>query len=517
MLRPAQTASAAETPNTGHAFAVAWGCDSSGCEGATDAEHIARWHGATSLWKTTVTAAAHSHRRTLSLPAARHAIVAAACLGMGFTQLTQSPATTQFAISLGGGALHVGILTALPFALLMMQVVAAAWARSWRRRKYIWVGTSLAQRLVYVPIAAGPWLWPSVPDAVWLWSLVAAAAASQALQHFGTPLWLSWMGDYLPPEGLNAFWGSRHRWTQWTAAITLGAVACFCLSQQAALRQAFSIMLGCAVVLGVAESLLFLWIEEPECTVQQRRTWWAAAAAPFRDRDFRSFIGFSCFWHVATMTGAPFIGMYLLDYVRMDLFHVLLLWMLSWMGGSLCSRTFGRLVDRHGQRPLLNVCTAFKSMLMVALLAVPPEPHTAFWLLLPIFMFDALLNSGIAIANNGFLLLRSPREDRAMFIAAGTAVAGMIGGLTSVISGWLLGQASGWQTVWHGRVLVPYHVAFAISVGLRLMAAWLSLRIEETGADPARELILSLFRPERDEPPAAVPAWEQAAPIRRAA
>lgn len=458
------------------------------------------------------------HRcRTLDLPAARRAIIVAACLGMGFTQLTQSPATTQFAISLGGGTLHVGILTALPFTLLFMQVVAATWVGHSSHRKYIWIAASLAQRLVYVPVAAGPWLWPGVPDAVWLWSLVGAAALNQALLHFGTPLWLSWMGDYLPPEGMNAFWGCRHRWTQWTAAITLGAVACFCLTQQEALRQAFSLMLVCAVLLGVAESLLFLWIEEPVCPARVGRPWWQAAAAPFRDGDFRSFIGFSCFWHIATMTGAPFISMYLLDYVGMDLFHVLLLWMLSWVGGSLCSQTFGRLVDRHGQRPLLNVCTAFKSLLMVALLAVPAEPQMAFWLLLPMFMFDALLNSGIAIANNGFLLLRSPREDRAMFIAAGTAVAGVIGGLTSVVAGWLLDQASDWRVVWYGRTLVPYHVAFAVSLGLRVVAAIVSLRIEEAGADPARKMIISIFRPERDETRAAIPPWEQAAPLRRAA
>lgn len=484
--------------------------------GATDCQRAPQL-GATALLETAVTHTAQPRGRTLDLPAARHAIIVAACLGMGFTQLTQSPATTQFAISLGGGPLHVGILTALPFSLLFMQVVAAASVGRSSRRKYIWIAASLAQRLVYLPVAIGPWIWPDVPDTVWLWSLVGAAALNQALLHFGTPLWLSWMGDYLPPDGLNAFWGCRHRWTQWTAAISLGAVACFCLAQQAALRQAFSWMLICAVLLGAAESLLFLWIEEPACPARARRPWWKAAAAPFKDREFRSFIGFSCFWHIATMTGAPFISMYLLDYVGMDLFHVLLLWMLSWMGGSLCSRTFGRLVDRHGQRPLLNVCTAFKSTLMAALLVVPPEPRMAFWLLLPMFMFDALLNSGIAIANNGFLLLRSPREDRAMFIAAGTAVAGVIGGLTSVAVGWLLDQASDWRAVWHGRTLVPYHVAFAVSLGLRLVAAVLCLYIEEAGADPAREMIISIFRPERDEPTTAAHAWEQPASRRRAA
>ena len=45
--------------------------------------------------------------------------------------------------------------------------------------------------------------------------------------HFGTPLWLSWMGDYLPHKGLNQFWGLRHSSQQWTAALALLANALF--------------------------------------------------------------------------------------------------------------------------------------------------------------------------------------------------------------------------------------------------------------------------------------------------
>ena len=39
------------------------------------------------------------------------------------------------------------------------------------------------------------------------------------------------------------------------------------------------------------------------------------------------------------MVGAPFISMYLLEHVGMDLFHVLLLWTISWVGGAVLSQS----------------------------------------------------------------------------------------------------------------------------------------------------------------------------------
>lgn len=73
----------------------------------------------------------------------------------------------------------------------------------------------------------------------------------------------------------------------------------------------------------------------------------------------------------------PFISMYLLEHVGMDLFHVLMLWTL-WVGGALLSNHLGQLAERFGQRPVLILCTAFKSINMIGLLLCPADPTIAF-------------------------------------------------------------------------------------------------------------------------------------------
>ena len=233
---------------------------------------------------------------------------------------------------------------------------------------------------------------------------------------------------------------------------------------------------ACAV-LGVADILLFLRIEEPPMRHAGTASLWDALAGPFRHRDFRGYIFYSCFWNLAAMVGAPFISMYLLEHVGMDLFHVLLLWTFAWVGGAVLSNHLGHLAERFGHRPVLVLCTTFKSINMIGLLACPADPTIAFYVLSPIFMIDAFLNAGIAIANNGFMIKNSPRENRTMFIAAGVGFAGIVGGTASILAGAAISMTSEWSWTAFGTRYVNFHVLFAASLLLRLISAGLATRV----------------------------------------
>lgn len=412
---------------------------------------------------------------------------------MIYLQLTTSPATVQFARALGANGLHIGILGALPTAMLFMQFVAGVVVNRIKYRRWLWLTVGIAHRLVMLPAALGPVLWPDMPEGFWAWTLIALTATNYAMADFCHPLWMSWMGDYLPKQGLSRFWGRRHLWMHWTAAFTLGLAAVYVTGHPGGIKPAFATLGVIAAVCGVIDLLVFLKIDEPPVRPAESLKLRDVLSAPFQLREFRRFIGFMCFWHFAAMTGAPFISLFLLEYVQMDLFHVMLLWATSWIGGALMAGRLGWLADRFGHRPLLVMSIAFKSSLMLALLFVPTNPQLTFWLLVPVFMLDALLNAGIAIAQHGFLLSYSPSENRAMYIAAGTAIAGMIGGLTSIASGALLRSLAGWDFSYLAVGVSHFHVLFSISVVLRLIAAGLVLMVEEPDATGTREVMTHLF------------------------
>ena len=192
------------------------------------------------------------------------------------------------------------------------------------------------------------------------------------------------------------------------------------------------------------------------------------------------------------MVGAPFISMFLLQYVGMSVGMVLLVWALSWVGGAVFSGAMGRLAERYGHRPLLVLCTVFKPLLMLVLLLLPRHPTLAFWLVVPAFMLDALLNAGISIASNGFLLKNSPRQNRSMFIAAGTAVAGMVGGVTAVAAGVVLTGLAQWSISWGAIHINAFHLMFAVSFLLRVLSIEWVRRVEEPAAAEVRQVLIQL-------------------------
>lgn len=427
-----------------------------------------------------------------SLSTARRAIVIASSLGMAYTQLTTSPANIALARSLGATGVHVGILEALPTAMLFMQFVAAVCVNTLRYRRRLWIGVSIAQRLMLLPAALGIALVPELSDQVWLWILIAAATLNHGLLHFGSPLWMSWMGDYLPRPGLSQFWGRRHFWMQWTAAGSLLAGACLMRAGGWPFRQAFAALIALAAAAGLADVLTYLKVDEPPVTPLPAASLRQVLSDPFRNGPFRTFIGYSCFWNLACMVGAPFISMFLLQYVGMNVGDVLLVWALSWVGGAVFSGSMGRLAERYGHRPLLVLCTVFKPLNMLVLLVLPQDPTLAFWLVTPAFMLDALLNAGIAIATNGFLLKNSPRQNRSMFIAAGTALAGMVGGLTAIVAGFVLASLAHWSLAWGPLQLTAFHVMFAASFLLRVISIGWVRRVREPEATEVREVLVQL-------------------------
>ena len=424
---------------------------------------------------------------------AQTGIILAGCLGMIYTQLTMSSTTIEYARSLGADAFHIGLLGALPAATLFTQFLAAVIANHLRYRRKLWLTVAIIQRSLFIPLAIGTWLDPRLADSTWLWLFVGLSASNHLLLHFCSPLWLSWMGDYLPRERLNRIWGSRQFWMQWAGALALLAGAIHLATSGLTTRYAFSIHLLLGAAFGIADLLIFLKIEEPPVTPMPIPRLRTVLSAPFRDRNFRSFIAFTSFWQVAANTGAPFISYFLLTHIGLTVQDVMLLWTCSWGGGAVLCGKMGHLSERVGNRPLLILCIAFKSLNMIALIFLPRDPQIAFWILVPVFIIDAVLNAGVAIATNGFLLKNSPAANRTMYIAAGTAVAGLAGGATAITTGIVIVALGQMNIQVNGRTFTAFHVAFFASILLRLIAVPLVRSVRETESQSTREVVTQLI------------------------
>jgi hypothetical protein len=415
-------------------------------------------------------------------------------MGTAFLQIVTSAAAVQYARKLGGTGLHIGLLNALPTGMLFMQLLAGMAASRLTYRRPLWFWLSVIQRTLMVPVALGPLLFPQIADSTWIWVFLGANVALHGLAQFGHPLWMSWMGDYLPREGLSSYWGQRQVWMNWTIVASLMASAMYVFWSGLTIRQSFPHLCVLAAVLGVVDLLFFLRVEEPPIVRMKKAAWRDVLVEPFRHQGFRSFIGYACTWHFAAMIGAPFISLYLLQHIGMSLFEVLMLWAISATGGALSAGYMGRFAERCGNKPLLVFCTLFKPINMLSLILCPRDPQLAFWVLIPAFMFDAALNVGISIGQDGFLLKQSPARNRAMFMASGMAMAGLVGCATSIICGALLTSMRGWSMDIIGFQMNGFHILFWASAVMRFATLRSVCRIEEPAAVDHRLLAITLIR-----------------------
>lgn len=418
-------------------------------------------------------------------------VVIGGCLAMVYGVGVGSPATTEFFRSLGANEFHFGLITGLPLAMLLLQFVGAAALNHAHRRKGVFVSCLVASRLLYLPLAALPWLVPGETRGVAVWLAVALLALSGATHNFAIPFWYSWMADLVPRRALNRVWGWRQRAMHitWTAAYLLVTLLLHRLRWPALV--VFPALSVLAIVAGITDVMLFLGVREPPNVISPERFRWRDLLAPMKHPTFSRFVLFSCAWSFATACAANFMQLYSLKVLGVAPWLVALIWCAQGVGMALASGMWGRLADRHGHRPVINICVSLKPMIVIVYILLTPS--NVLWLLPLAFVPDGMLNSGYALAANGYMLSIAPRINRSMFIAAITGLAGVCGGISAMLAGVVLTRTQGWSMDFLGRTWNHYHLIFATSLVLRLVCQPLARRIREPGATRSSRLLLAMM------------------------
>ena len=402
----------------------------------------------------------------------------AGCLAMVYTTCLFSPITAKFITGLGGTGFHFGLLGGLPLVLIALQFFGAYAAGNMVRRKPLWMTLLIGARFLYLPAAFFPLLFPDVPAMVHIYVFIFCAALSAGISHFGTPMWYSWMADLVPTRIFNRWWAAKSIYMRYFWGLTYLGVAVFArYGEDMSALLMFPVIAGIGVTAGVVDILLFAWVPEPEHIRTGERHPFEILLEPLRHRQYRSILGFRCAMAAAMMTAAPFMQVYVLEVLGIPTWQATVMWAMMSFGGILAARTWGHMADVHGQRPVLLSCVLLKSFIVLAFILATPA--IALPVLTACLFLDSMLNSGMLIAVNGYMLKMAPRENRSMFVAASMALAGISGGVASVLAGYLLKYLDGFERTFVGREWTGYHVVFAISVGLRLMCIPLARKVKE--------------------------------------
>lgn len=410
---------------------------------------------------------------------------------MVYTPCVTSAVTTDFFRSLGATAFHFGLLSGLPMLLIALQFVGAHWTNHMHHRRPWFMILVITGRLVYLPVALLPFL-TDWPPAKLLTTQIALIALGGALQTVTYPMWLSWMSDLIPRRIFSSYWGARQRYLTLTMTATTLAISAFTYLTHGMIPVPllFLILVVIGVAAGTADILLFSRVREPPNTRTPDHPW-KTLRAPLHDANYRKLVRFLCLFYGVSMLAAPFMQIYTLEVLRVPLWLTALMWCTPGLGAAVVSPLWGRVADRFGNRPILRLCVFLKPGIALTFLLV--TPGTAVPVLCVALFLDNMLNAGIELATNSYTLKMAPRANRAMFIAATSAVTGLACGTGAILGGWLLKHCTGftWQAL--GREWNHYQLIFLISFVLRIFCIPLPARIHEPASAPSRTVFNHLL------------------------
>jgi MFS family permease len=416
-----------------------------------------------------------------SLRRSMRLITAAGSMAMVYYSIVVSPARIAYFQSLGATEFHFGLIGAIPMVMLAMQFVGALAASRVAHRRWLWIATCGTHRFFYAVLVSLPLLLPATDKRVLLGISLGILVVDAMLAQFSVPVWFSWMGDLLPRKTLNTFWGHRHRWMMLVKTVSCLGVACVFRSEDIPIQSTFRVVVFFGCLVGVLDIALFIWVDEVPQAPETNGNVAASFLAPWRDRAFRSFLLYRCAEAFAIMFSAAFMPLYTMKEMGLSVSSATLIWAVLGITPIFVAKAWGRFADGHGYKPILTACSSFKPVAPLVFFFL--TPWAALYLLPVYFLADAVVNTGMQLAANGYMLTESPRKHRSMFVASVMAVSGVVGGVAAFAGGWTLEALPKSSVTVLGIAMTNYRWVFLASFLMRCGSALLAFRVHELGSE----------------------------------
>jgi len=305
----------------------------------------------------------------------------------------------SFARMLGFGDMAFGIMSALPWAAAVGQIVATIIIERTGLRKFQFLYVMTINRALWLLLPLIPLLLP-VPSRIAVVTTLVIIGVSRFLGALGMPAWWSWMGDLIPRRIRGRYMAQRDRLAkavQIFAVIVLGVILDHVtvegepetMTAQPMLMVAACAILVVGAIFGIIDILLFARVREIVPTVKDglhrpavnirvalpqnnRLTEYLAYGAryvaaafkqilgdPLKDVTFRRFVSYGSVLTFAMTVGGWYWWLLAMEHLGFSKLAVNVLFMVVGpISGILSAKPWGRLVDRWGRRPVMVVASA---------------------------------------------------------------------------------------------------------------------------------------------------------------
>lgn len=439
--------------------------------------------------------------RPTDLRGSLRTVTLAWAFGAAWLYATTGAALTRYAKLLGMPEFGFGLLAALPFVGALVQLPVSYFIERYGQRKRLFVIAGVVHRLMWLGVAAIPWL---VPDAWWWIGLLGLMTISSVAGHAAVPGVLSWLADLVPSRIRGRYFSRRIQVGQLVGlAVTVAigqAMDAAEVVSPAVLRRTVSLILGASALFGALDFLILWRVPERQAHLPDLGfSLGQLLRQPLADANFRCYLGYSGTMTFSLGYVGQFIWLYVFDVLEMSNRQAnALLVALPLLISLLTFPLWGRLTDRLGRRPVLiiaGLCVVHGAAIWVFV------TRETWWLgYLPVVLATAAW-PGVEIASFNLLLEIAESKGRlpggegqppstqtraSAYIAVNSVVVAVAGTLSGVFGGALASGLAHWRGTILGWPLTYHGLLFLISAALRVVAlAWI-LNIDEPGAHTTR-------------------------------
>jgi len=413
-----------------------------------------------------------------------------------FESATTGVLLSNFLLQLGASSVEIGIFSAIPMVVNLLQPLGAYIADRTTSRHWYNLFVFGASRLLWLVLAVAI-VWGSQhadPHLLLQWTLVTVVAAS-VLAAFANSSWFSWMAAVVPQRLRGRYFGFRN---SAVSLITLLGVPLMGLSVS---TWDGGPILGYGIVLlvGVLAGMISLGCQffmvdvnpqlykkdalNDRLTEKKAKQLTDFVPSVLKDYNFLMFILYFSVWTFAVNLSAPFFNIYLLKNLSLDVSLVTIYTSLSSGANLLLLMFWGKLADRWGNRPLLIAVGLVVALTPLLWLGTGNYPF-ALWVWLPLLHLLAGTTLGaIGLCSNNIQMeIASIEQPSTYFAIAAAAVSGLAGALGTTGGGFLAEPGMSLGAV------------FALSAGVRLIALVPLVLVREPRSQSLRSIVPTFGR-----------------------
>ena len=349
-----------------------------------------------------------------------------------------------FALLLGASNLQIGIMTAVPFIVQPLQIIAVIVVERLKVRKVIAVSSYLVAYLTWVPVALIPFF-IDVPNPGAVLVLLVMVAARGAANAFLNTSWNGWLRDMVPHDIMGGFFANRLRVATIAAAVAGLAAALYVdywkgavAEEDLAFGYAYAMLFG-SILLGWSAVGFMFRIPEPGMMALEgpRPSLRRILAAPLGDGNFRPLMSFLFLWNLAVHLAVPFFTVYMLTVLDMSVSAVVGLGVLSQVSNVLFLRLWGRMVDHLGSKIVLSVTSSLYLLVILgwAFTTMPDRYALTVPLLVVLHGFLGIASAGINVSSTTMRMKMAPAAQSTAYLTGASLAASLGAGIGPLLGG----------------------------------------------------------------------------------